>query len=290
MVFTTAGRAEILRASQKDELVSEKMRSQLAEVLLRTLGSHWFRKYSKWTSVGSRNLYYALTTLSGFQTLGEEYTGIVMVDQSLRKVPSKFERFVMISAQCEGLLLLTWLMKKLRVYIDKLPSTSDADEEACQKASKLMLLAEKCLPFFEKIHTTLFYLNGTYLALSKRLTGIRYVLHHHWIKDHSTDTVFKAVLISSVTYLLLALYHGYRKLLHEFSHSVEKTQYSTNIQRIKGHTCSLCLEELASPSATTCGHVFCWSCILEWLKSQEQCPVCKDGVTPNKVIMLQNFP
>ncbi len=49
--------------------------------------------------------------------------------------------------------------------------------------------------------------------------------------------------------------------------------------------CSICLCAPSEMSATTCGHIFCTSCIEESLKSQKNCPNCrkklgKKGVFP----------
>ena len=45
--------------------------------------------------------------------------------------------------------------------------------------------------------------------------------------------------------------------------------------------CNICLESAVEPVVSKCGHLYCWSCIYEWLKQPKQtqlCPVCKSGI------------
>lgn len=42
--------------------------------------------------------------------------------------------------------------------------------------------------------------------------------------------------------------------------------------------CTLCLEPMKDPSSTTCGHTFCFTCILEWLGEKQECPLCRQRV------------
>jgi peroxin-10 len=51
--------------------------------------------------------------------------------------------------------------------------------------------------------------------------------------------------------------------------------------------CTLCLDEYKDPSVTTCGHVFCWNCIGDWLRERPECPLCRSQVLSQHVLPLR---
>lgn len=51
--------------------------------------------------------------------------------------------------------------------------------------------------------------------------------------------------------------------------------------------CTLCLEPMKDPSVTTCGHVFCWTCILGWVDEKPECPLCRQSVLGQHVLPLR---
>lgn len=51
--------------------------------------------------------------------------------------------------------------------------------------------------------------------------------------------------------------------------------------------CTLCLEAMKDPSVTTCGHVFCWTCIRDWVKEKPECPLCRQEAIGSKILPLR---
>lgn len=51
--------------------------------------------------------------------------------------------------------------------------------------------------------------------------------------------------------------------------------------------CTLCLEPFRDPSVTSCGHVFCWTCIQDWVKEKAECPLCRQDVLLQKILPLR---
>ncbi|KAJ2778128.1 hypothetical protein H4R18_004795 [Coemansia javaensis] len=49
-------------------------------------------------------------------------------------------------------------------------------------------------------------------------------------------------------------------------------------------SCNICFDASIDPVLTLCGHLFCWSCLVQWLERSATCPVCKAGCDKEKVI------
>ena len=61
------------------------------------------------------------------------------------------------------------------------------------------------------------------------------------------------------------------------------------IQPSSQRKCTLCLEPYHDPSVTTCGHVFCWTCVQDWIREKPECPLCRQRIMGEKCLPLRDF-
>ncbi|KAK1272820.1 E3 ubiquitin-protein ligase RMA2 [Acorus gramineus] len=50
--------------------------------------------------------------------------------------------------------------------------------------------------------------------------------------------------------------------------------------------CNICMDVSREPVVTSCGHLFCWPCLYQWLhvhSDHKECPVCKGEVTESNL-------
>ncbi len=53
--------------------------------------------------------------------------------------------------------------------------------------------------------------------------------------------------------------------------------------------CNICYDICREPVVTTCGHLFCWPCIYQWIFSNRThvvCPVCKNGISEHRIVSI----
>uniref|UniRef100_A0A1B6DG58 RING-type E3 ubiquitin transferase n=1 Tax=Clastoptera arizonana TaxID=38151 RepID=A0A1B6DG58_9HEMI len=185
--FASAGPAEILRASQKDEVFSDRLQNYWSEILLKLGGSRLWMNI-KHFKIGYL-FYGTLTTLSGLQTLGEEYTGIVQVNSSKSDIPTFFKRVIMVLLDCFGSVIITSLCSQVEKYFKNNPFIR-------QKVKKDVLncisTLKNIIPFIENFHRANFYASGGFFQLSKRLTGTHYDIEN---EDDMEQQPFKKIKI-----------------------------------------------------------------------------------------------
>ncbi|XP_014249339.1 peroxisome biogenesis factor 10-like isoform X2 [Cimex lectularius] len=255
------------------------------DVALEFGGPRFSMKYKRLISGFSSMFYYYNTTMSGLQTIGEEYTGIVQVNSTLRSIPRYFNRFLMSLFESFGMLMVLVCCKNVEKYIKE---NNDILPEAKGRLLKMLLIFKSLLPHIDTIHKAYFFCNwGTY-HLSQRLTGIHYILSRFWLKDRQSIPAFRVLggitMIQLLITSTIAIMKNYNvKLPAGESQMVQAKNLSEH------RKCAMCLSTYQNPSCTPCGHIFCWNCILEWLQSENQCPICREPTVPSRIVCLKNY-
>lgn len=275
-----AGTPELVRSNQKDLHYNGYLTALLSDMTEPFLPRRYWLIWHRELQLIAELVYYSMTTLKGNQTLGEEYCNMVQVTNG-QIIPSLIRRLLSTGLHVIG----RYALEKGLGFIKRRFARTNTH------VSRLMGQLEEILTVANQTHLALFYLFGVYQWLSKRLTGIRYLMIHY---DHWQPTANPYRLLGVLILIQLVIKLG-RWLKESLLSSNTTSSYTQTLnegviyQPIDTLKCSLCLEGCVCPTVPPCGHLYCWNCIIDWVSDKNQCPVCRSPVQPRQLVPLQHF-
>ncbi|KAL6452060.1 PEX10 Peroxisome biogenesis factor 10 [Candida maltosa Xu316] len=295
-----ADAATIVRAHQKDAYFESSYRSQLQDILQFIKGQRFVNSYPQEITILAKAIYLSLTTLLGARTLGEEYVDLIYVNRTGKRLPKLLPRLGFILSYALAPYIINKIVKKLK-------------NKEGSWVSEVLTNYYKVLDTILNLHVALFYFQGEFYSLSKRFFGLRYAFGHHkepeQMQGRNYSLLGAVIVLQFVVKTLMGLKTSDTKVADEETDDTkiksinQLSQLSENYSNEfivdlsddkqlpylpeSSRDCMLCLSPMVNPSAANCGHLFCWDCIVDWIREHPECPLCRQQCLEQHLLPLK---
>ena len=225
--------------------------------------------------------------------------------------------------------LLPYVLERLLAYLsrcvtpqsctnsERLPQLIKMLSSGQQRTlAKLLNMLSMVVNIVSQVHMAMFYWTGSHYHLAKRVSRVHYVeIERVGTREENKSQPYEMLgllmstqLTLQLAYYCVALIDSLTSMRHTPLHDVPADTDTTHAEENRVPMaakaselskqdssadtklkCSLCLDSVQNASALTCGHIFCWDCIVPWCSQHSECPVCRSCMQPRQIIRLQHF-
>lgn len=279
-------------------------------------GQRWVNTSLEELIVLAKAVYLLVTTVIGARTLGEEYVDIMHVNRLGTRKPTKSTRLLFAGSYVILPYILSRIVRKLRSYREEdrswlgdFLSSYTGIIDTLNNIHVALFYFQGLFYSLSKTFSGMRYVFGHNKDPSK-------------FQKTGNYTVLGGIILLQFAvkmFIKIKEYPEKRNFVDEleeklprkkgFVDNIDTLQQLTEAQEvIKGNdavaqrvmvdladptqllyvpensrNCMLCLSLMVNPAAANCGHMFCWECIVGWVREHPECPLCR------QVCMEQNL-
>ncbi|KNC47672.1 uncharacterized protein AMSG_03903 [Thecamonas trahens ATCC 50062] len=310
-MFHVAAPERVLRARQKDGQHVSELRGRLEELVRGMVGGRASEAAAGTVSLVASLVYYGLTKGLCQPSVGEEY-GYVLATRSSAPLEGIVPAAGPLSAPgrvraangsikwapSDVPLVRMWLALLLKIVAPLLVARADVRAAVARLigawVDRHWPLIQRLAAAVIALHEAWFFAVGSYASIADRLLGIVHAdvapSTSHLARTRNQGYVGMAVLhaIPPAIDLVSAL----RTLATPpAGESTDDSEHVRGAQLLAPEIdCPICFEDMShNVSATLCGHVACWDCLIQFTASDACCPTCRAPTKPSDVVRLYNY-